>query len=113
MRCNGIQTAMWRLWIEGELLEQGSWDATNEQVVPRQKRQDLESAGAAIYPASSTVSPSPSPSTFAVYLALKSLEEEISQPNGLPPDVYFEYDDKVWEIAGDLEPDYCYTPPGL
>ena len=110
MRCNGIQTAMWRLWIEGELLEQGSWDATNEQLVPRQKRQNLESAGAAICPASSTVSPSPSPSTFAVYLALKSVEEEISQPNGLPPDVYFEYDDEVWEIAGDLEPDYCDTP---
>ena len=88
--CNGVQTAMWRLWVEGELLEQGSWDATNEQLVRRRKRQDLESASAAVCPASSTSSASPSPSTFAIYLALKSVEEEVSQPNGLPPDVAFE-----------------------
>ncbi len=110
MRCNGVQTAMWRLWIEGELLKQGSWDATNEQLVPRQKRQNLESASAAICPASSTISASPSPSTFAIYLALKSVEEEVNQPNGLPPEVYFEYFDEVWEMTGDSEPDYCNIP---
>ncbi len=110
MRCNGVQTAMWRLWIEGELLKQGSWDATNEQLVPRQKRQNLESASAAICPASSTSSASPSPSTFAIYLALKIFEEEVSQPNGLPPEDYVEYLDEVWEKTGDSEPDYCDKP---
>ena len=110
MRCNGVQTAMWRLWNEGELQEQGSWDATNEQLVPRQKRQILESASAAACPASSTSSASPSLSTFAIYLALKRVEEEVSQPNGLPPEVNIEYLDEVWEMTGDSEPDYCDNP---
>lgn len=110
MQCNGVQTAMWRLWIEGELLKQGSWDATNEQLVPRQKRRDLESAGAAVCSASSTSPASPPPSTFAIYLALKSLEKEVIQPNGLPIESYVELYDEAWEITGDSEPDYCDTP---
>lgn len=110
MRCNGVQTAMWRLWIEGELLEQGSWDATNDQLVARRKREEIETTAAAVCPASSTSSAFPSSSTFAIYLALKIIEQEISQTNGLPPEEYIQYFDEVWEIAGNAQPNYCNTP---
>lgn len=72
MPCNSVQTAMWRLWIEGELLEQGSWSATNEQIVARRKRQEIGTATAAVCPvsiitpgSSATSAPSSSPAPSA------------------------------------------------
>ena len=110
MRCNGVETAMWRLWIEGELLEQGSWDATNDQLVARRKREEIETVAASSCPASSTSSAPPSSSIFAVYLALGVVDLVINQPNGFLPQDEILYFDEVWEIAGDSTPDYCDTP---
>ena len=110
MRCNGVQTVMWRLYIEDKSLEQGSWVATNDQLVARRKREEIETVAASSCPASSTSSASPSSSTFAVYLALKLVDSVINQPNGLPLQDEILYFDEVWEIAGDSTPDYCDTP---
>lgn len=118
--CNGVQTAMWKLWVEGEVREQGSWTARNDQLVARRKRQESATEAAAVCSASSTSSASstrsssakePSGSTYADYLALKILNQEVvNQPNGLPPIDDLEYYYEVWEIDGDSKPDYCDNP---
>ena len=56
-RCNGVQTAMWRLWIQDELREEDSWPATTDQLVAQRKREDIDTA-AAVCSASSTTSSS-------------------------------------------------------
>lgn len=47
-RCNGVQTAMWRLWIEDDPREQGSWPALTDQLVPRRKRQEIATGTVAV-----------------------------------------------------------------
>lgn len=176
MRCNGVQTAMWKLWVEGELRERGSWTATNDQLIARRKRQEIGTTVSAVCPVSgngsassatsassassapsvssasiinsapstnlapsassaastslasstgsapstslasstssapSTSSASPSGSTFAIYLALKVYEQEVTEPNGFTPGNFLVYYDEVWETAGDSKPDYCDPP---
>ena len=109
-RCNGIQTAMWRLWIQDELREEFSWPATTDQLVAQRKREEIETA-AAVCSASSTTSSSGKTPTGSIYLALIVLQEEVlDEPNGLTPEDDVQYFDEVWEIDGDSKPDYCDNP---
>lgn len=110
-RCNGVQTAMWRLWIEDELREEDSWQATGDQLVAQRKREEIDPVAAAVCSASMTTSSSEPKSTGSIYLALKLLQLEIvNTPNGLPPDEDVLYFDEIWEVDGDSEPDYCDNP---
>lgn len=108
-RCNGVQTAMWRLWIEDELREEDSWEATGDQLLAQRKREEFETMPACS--ASSTTSSSGKKPTGSIYLALKLVQQElVNGPNGLPPEEDVQYFDEVWEIDNDSAPNYCDNP---
>lgn len=112
-QCDGVQTAMWRLWIEEDLRQQASWVALTDQLVAHQKRQELETGAVAVYSASTTTSFSAkesSTSTYAVYLAVRLLEQEVNQIQNSFPNYYTLYYNDVWEWASDSEPDFCSKP---
>ena len=112
-RCNGIQTAMWRLWIEDELREEGSWEATGDQLVAQQKKREEIETMPACSASSTTSSSGRIKSTGSIYLALKLVQQEmVNGPNGLTPEDDVQYFDEVWEIdGGDSAPNYCNDNP--